>query len=69
MENNKEKKDEQQMQEQNPTVNAPGSQVADYGNVEGGSGSDDARSQRTTDKTDRRNIEPLKGTEETLGNP
>ena len=69
MENNTKKKDEQQMQGQNPTLNAPGSQVADYGNVEGGSGSDDAMSQRTTDKADRKNIEPLKGNEETIGNP
>lgn len=69
MEDNKQRKNEQQVGEQNPTVNAPGSQVADYGNVEGGSGTDDERSHRTTDKADRSNVEPLKGTNETMGTP
>jgi hypothetical protein len=69
MEDNTKKKGEQQVGEQNPTLDAPGSQVSDYGNVEGGAGSEDARSQRPTDKADRQNIEPLKGNEETAGNP
>lgn len=69
MENNTKKKNEHQVGEQNPTLNAPGSDVSDYGNVEGGTGSEDARSHRATDKADRKNIEPLKGNEETVGNP
>ena len=69
MEDNKQRKSEQQMGEQNPTVNAPGSKVSDYGNVEGGSATDDSRSHRDTDKADRSNVEPLKGKEETTGTP
>lgn len=69
MENNTKKASEQQVSDQNPTLDAPGSQVADYGDVEGGEGSDDIRTHRTTDQSDRKNIEPLKGTEETVGNP
>lgn len=69
MEDNKQRKNEQQMDEQNPTLNSPGSKVSDYGNVEGGSGTDDARSHRTTDRADRSNVEPLKGKDETIGTP
>ena len=69
MEDNKQRKNEQQMGEQNPTINAPGSKVSDYGNVEGGSGTDDERSHRTTDKADRSNVEPLKGKDETANRP
>lgn len=68
MQDNKRRKPEQEM-EQNPTVNAPGSKVADYGDVEGGEGSNDERSHRTTDKADRSNVKPLKGNDETLGTP
>ncbi|GAA4747835.1 hypothetical protein [Flavisolibacter ginsenosidimutans] len=69
MEDNKQKKNEQRMGEPNPTVNAPGSKVADYGDVEGGEGAGDERSHRTTDKADRGRVEPLKGKDETLGTP
>lgn len=62
-------KKETQMGEQNPTVDAPGSKVSDYGNVEGGTGTEDARSHRTTDKADRQDVEPLKGSQQTMGNP
>lgn len=68
MENNSNKK-ETQMGEQNPTVDAPGSKVSDYGNVEGGTGTEDERTQRTTDQADRQNVEPLKDREDTMGNP
>lgn len=69
MKDNKQSKNEQRMGEQNPTVNAPGSKVADYGDVEGGEGSSDERSRRKTDNADRSPVEPLKGKEETLGTP
>lgn len=69
MQNNPKTKNEQQMSEQNPTLNAPGSQVADYGDVEGGEGTEDARSHRETDRADRRNTEPLRGDQQTAGNP
>lgn len=69
MEENKQRKNEQQVGEQNPTLNTPGSKASDYGNVEGGSATEDARSHRDTDKADRSNVEPLRGKDETLGTP
>ena len=69
MEENKQRKNEQQMGEQNPTLNAPGSKVADYGNVDGGSGNEEVEVKRKTDHADRTGIEPLKGGGETVGNP
>lgn len=69
MEENKQGRNEQQVGEQNPTLNAPGSKVADYGNPEGGSGTEDAASQRETDRADRSKVEPLRGKDGTTGTP
>ena len=40
MERNRDEKPASQEGEQNPTLNSPGSTVADYGNTTGGSGND-----------------------------
>ena len=43
MENNKNQQANNQDAGQNPTLDAPGSQVADYGNPAGGSGNDNVQ--------------------------
>lgn len=66
---NDEPEKEKPEQRQNPTLDTPGTQVADYGNPAGGSADEEAKPKPDTDKVDKSKIEPLKGGEETIGNP
>ena len=65
--NNSQTQTTQQSGGQNPTLNAPGSKVADYGNPEGGSGNNTVEEQgNSTPQVDER----ISGRQEdTVGNP
>ena len=67
MEEKKQTQAGQQQAGQNPTLNEPGAQVADYGNPTGGSATEDEQSGANPQRS-----EGGRGTEsgnETLGNP
>jgi hypothetical protein len=67
--NNNQPEGENQVGEKNPTLDTPGTQVADYGNPTGGSGDDEGSLQQDRPDVDKGRIEPLKGNNETVGNP
>ena len=56
-------------QNQNPTLDAPGSKVADYGNPDGGSGSDTAGQQQEGTEENQQNAARASDNNETIGNP
>ncbi len=68
MERNRDEKPASQEGEQNPTLNSPGSQVADYGNTTGGSGND-APEQEECHQQRRQENADHSAKEETTGNP
>lgn len=66
----KQHKNEERMEGQNPTLNAPGSKVADYGNPTGGSAAEGETEANTpSDTADRSKIEPLRGDDVAPSNP
>jgi hypothetical protein len=71
MENNQKDQQSNQQQpsvgEQNPTLNQPGTQVADYGNVTGGSANESVEQEQNS-SNDERSGSSTKGNE-TMGNP
>lgn len=67
MNHNNQPDKERQQDQQNPTLDAPGSKVADYGNPTGGSAVDETL-QREQENSPRREQPHTQGNE-TLGNP
>ena len=55
--------------EQNPTLNKPGSKVADYGNTTGGSASDGSNETREENNPQRGNANASEESNTTIGNP
>ena len=67
MQNNKDNQ-QQSGSEQNPTLDKPGSQVADYGNTTGGSANISQQDQSKSDQQRESTSIPLRN-DETIGNP
>jgi hypothetical protein len=64
---NNDKKQQEQTGEQNPTLDTPGSQVADYGNSTGGSATDVGQTKEDNDPS--ANTDRSRPGEETIGTP
>ena len=69
MQDNKVKQQQQESGEQNPTLNNPGSKVADYGNTTGGSASDMAQQDQSRSNQQQEDSSIPLGNDETIGNP
>ena len=70
MNDNRNQQQDNNLQDQNPTLNSPGSKVADYGNPSGGSGSDTAPQQQGNTETQQQQEGARgSGNNETIGNP
>ncbi|HEY0040667.1 MAG TPA: hypothetical protein VGB71_08395 [Flavisolibacter sp.] len=72
MENNKNQQQQQSdntSEGQNPTLNSPGSQVADYGNPTGGSASDTGGQQQSLEENPQQNANRASESNDTIGNP
>ena len=55
--------------EQNPTLNNPGTKVADYGNPTGGSAADGSSEDQQQSNPQRGNENESQGSNDTIGNP
>jgi hypothetical protein len=69
MQDNKDRQQQPQSGEQNPTLNNPGSKVADYGNTTGGSAADRSQVDEARNKQDQESSDIPLGTDETIGTP
>jgi hypothetical protein len=69
MDENSNKQQEQESGEKNPTLDSPGSKVADYGNTTGGSANEELEKKHgmTSDRQGNSSIPPDE--EETIGVP
>jgi hypothetical protein len=69
MEDNRNKQQEQQSGEQNPTLDSPGSQVADYGNTTGGSAIEELEQKHGMSSNRQGNSSIPPDEDDTIGNP
>lgn len=69
MEQNKNAQNEQQQSDRNPTLDSPGSKVADYGNTTGGSANESLEEKHGMQSDRQGNSSIPADDEETVGNP
>lgn len=66
---NRDKQEEQKSGEQNPTLNSPGSQVADYGNTTGGSANEELEHKHGMNSDRQGNSSIPLDEDDTIGKP